>query len=134
MKQFLYTFLSVLLVSAGMSGIDLAYADKQAVILVESVVLRPLQAAEVPSQQTGLLELIEVEEGQVVKKGQVLASLDDREAMLEVAKAKLQAVQAEAKAENLVRAQYAQKALEVARAELKRSQESIEKFTNSISQ
>jgi len=128
MRTQIGTILSVLLITAS------AQAEQQAGILIESVVLRPMQAAEVPSQQTGLLNLIEVEEGQIVEEGQVLASLDAREAQLALAKANLQAAQAESKAKNLVRIQYAEKALEVARAELRRSNESIEKFPKSISQ
>ncbi len=119
-----------------LSLIGLASTDavEQPTILVESVVLRPLQAAEVPSRQTGLLESIGVEEGQSVEKGQILASLDAREAWLVVTQAKLQSAQAEAKAKNFVRVEYAQKALDVAKAELQRSQESIAKFPKSISQ
>lgn len=104
------------------------------VLRVESVVLRPLHAAEVPAQQTGLLHQLAVGEGEHVDQGQLLASLDAREAKLAVAKAKLEHAQAAAKANNRVRIQYADKALEVARAELQRSSESIEQFAKSISQ
>ncbi len=126
--------LGCLLVLQCLLGTAWVRADEQAVIWVDSVVLRPLQAAEVPSRQTGLLNSIEVGEGQLVEEGKILASLDAREARLEMAKAKLQSAQAESKAKNLVRIQYARKALEVAKAELQRSNESIEKFPKSISQ
>jgi len=106
----------------------------QGLLRVESVVLRPLHAAEVPAQQTGLLQQMVVDEGQQVEKGQLLASLDDREAKLAMVKAELEHAQAEAKANNRVRIQYADKALEVARAELDRSSESIQQFAKSISQ
>ena len=103
-------------------------------ILIESVVLRPLQAAEVPAQQTGLLARISVEEGQRVEENEILATLDPLAAHLAVKKAQLERAQAEERANNRISIQYAVKALEVAEAELRRSHESIEKFAKSISQ
>ncbi len=103
-------------------------------VQIDSVVLRPLQAAEVPAQQTGLLERISVEEGQLVEENEVLASLDPLAAHLAVVKAQLERAQAEERANNRISIQYAVKALEVAEAELRRSHESIEKFAKSISQ
>ena len=98
------------------------------------VVLRPLQEAEVPAQQLGLLQTITVTEGESVEAGQILAALDSRESMMAVARAQLEYAQAESKANNKVQVQYAEKSLEVARAELERSRESIAKFAKSISQ
>jgi macrolide-specific efflux system membrane fusion protein len=103
-------------------------------LVLESVVLRPMVEAEAPARQTGVLAAIAVDEGASVKAGDVLASLDDRAAKLAVDKAKLEREQALAKASNELRLQYADKALEVARAEMKRSSESNEKFARSISQ
>ncbi len=105
-----------------------------ATLVIESVVLSPLNAAEVPAQQIGVLREIAVEEGAVVEVGAVLARLDARQAELDVAKARLEAAQAAAKANNRTKVEYAEKSLEVARAELKRSQESIAQFAKSISQ
>jgi macrolide-specific efflux system membrane fusion protein len=90
--------------------------------------------AEVPARQTGVLAKIAVEEGAMVKEGDVLASLDDRAAKLGLQKADLERQQAAAKASNDLRVQYADKALEVARAEMKRSSESNAQFAKSISQ
>ncbi len=101
---------------------------------VESVVLRPMREAEVSAQQSGLLIKIIAGEGKQVKKGQLLASLDARVAELDVERAKLERAQAEAKSANTTKVEFAEKALEVARAELRRSSESIKKFAKSISQ
>lgn len=109
-----------------------AIAD-DAVLRIDSVVLRPLEAAEVPAQHTGLLKKISVEEGDTVEADQVLATLDPLEAFLAVEKAKLELAQADEKANNQVSIEYAKKAIEVAEAELRRSQESIETFAKSIS-
>jgi macrolide-specific efflux system membrane fusion protein len=103
-------------------------------LTIDAVVLRPMVEAEVPARQTGVLANIAVEEGAAVKAGQSLAELDDRAARLAVAKAQLEREQAFAKASNQLRIHYADKALEVARAEMKRSAESNEQFARSISQ
>ena len=103
-------------------------------LVLESIVLRPMVEAEAPARQTGVLAAIAIEEGATVKAGDVLASLDDRAVKLAVEKAKLEREQALAKASNELRLQYADKALEVARAEMKRSSESNEQFARSISQ
>jgi macrolide-specific efflux system membrane fusion protein len=103
-------------------------------VVLENVVLRPMVEAEVPARQTGVLSRIEVAEGAVVAEGDVVASLDDRAARLALDKASVERDQAAAKAANELRVKYADKALEVARAELKRSSESIKEFAKSISQ
>ncbi len=124
----LFGLLVSLFCSVGASGAETV------ALRIESVVLRPLYAAEVPAQQTGLLRQMAVVEGQRVDQGQLLASLDDREAKLLVVRAQIEHAQAEAKAKNQVRIRFAEKALEVARAELQRSHESIQQFAKSISQ
>lgn len=103
-------------------------------VVLENVVLRPMVEAEVPARQTGVLARIAVEEGAVVAEGDVVASLDDRAARIALEKAVVERNQAAAKAANELRVKYADKALEVARAELKRSNESIKEFAKSISQ
>lgn len=121
----------VLLCSVALSAADASGATP---LVIDSVVLSPLDAAEVPAQQVGMLREIVVEEGATVEAGQVLARLDVRQAKLDVAKARIEAAQAAAKANNRTKVEYAEKSLEVARAELKRSQESIAQFAKSISQ
>jgi len=103
-------------------------------LVIDSVVLSPLDAAEVPAQVVGMLREIVVQEGATVEAGQVLARLDTRQGELDVAKARIEAAQAAAKANNRTKVAYAEKSLEVAQAELRRSQESIAQFAKSISQ
>lgn len=119
---------------AGLVCVQVASAQSPTSVRIASVVLRPLHAAEVPAQQTGLLKQVVVSEGQQVEQGQVLAKLDSRQAKLAVARAEFELSQAKAKSQNEISIRYAVKALEVAKAELKRSTESIEKFAKSISQ
>jgi len=103
-------------------------------LTVESVVLRLLEEAEVPAQEGGVLTAVAVREGQRVKKGELLAQIDDQVARLAAEAAQSQYEIARSKAANDVRMRFAKKALEVAEAELRRSTESIERFPNSVSQ
>ena len=117
------------------SVVPAAHAQERSeALVIDSVVLRPLVEAEVPARRIGVLATIAVEEGATVAADELLASLDPRAAKLAVAQAELEREQAQAKAANELRIQYADKALEVAQAELKRSSESIEQFAKSISQ
>ena len=125
---------NLIFLTFALAGTPTLRAEESATLRIDSVVLRPLQAAEVPAQQTGVLRQIVVKEGQQVELGQPLALLDDRQAKLAVARAKFELSQADAKAKNEISIRYATKALEVAKAELKRSTESIEQFPKSISQ
>lgn len=100
---------------------------------IENVVLRPLTEVETPARQTGVIEQILVSEGQQVAAGELLVKLDSKSAELAVQRARQERDQAREKAANDLQIAYAAKALEVAQAELARSQESIAKFPKSIS-
>jgi macrolide-specific efflux system membrane fusion protein len=73
-------------------------------------------------------------EGQRVKQGELLAQVDDQVPRLAADAAKAKYDIARAKATNDVKIRFAQKALEVSEAELRRSTESIQKFAKSVSQ
>ena len=103
-------------------------------LAIDAVVLRPMVEAEVPARQTGVLARFAAQEGDAVAEDALLAALDDRLAALALKQAVVERDAAAAKVKNDVRIQYAAKALEVARAELKRSQDSNAQFTGSISQ
>jgi macrolide-specific efflux system membrane fusion protein len=103
-------------------------------IEVESVVLRLFEEAEVPAQEAGLVTGVAAHEGQRVKQGELLAQIDDQVPRLAADAAKAKYDISRAKATNDVKIRYAQKALEVSEAELRRSTESIQKFAKSVSQ
>lgn len=110
-----------------------AAADGPSFLTIDSVVLRPLVEAEAPARQTGVLAQIDVTEGSTVRTNDLLVKLDPRVAELAMRQAEYESAQAEAIARNRLSVEYADKALEVARAELKRSEESNKQFQNSIS-
>lgn len=103
-------------------------------LTLDTVVLRPMVEADAPARQTGVLDHIDVDEGALFSAGDVLATLDDRTARLALGQAELERDLIAARAKNRLSLQYADKALEVARAELRRSQESIAQFPKSVSQ
>jgi len=90
--------------------------------------------ADVPAQESGVLTAVAVREGQHVKRGDVLAQVDDRVARMAQRAAELACEEARQRAENDVKIRFAKKSLEVAEAELRRSTESIERFAKSVSQ
>lgn len=87
-----------------------------------------------PAQEAGVVTELAVREGQRVKKGELVAQIDDQVARLAADAAQSQYDIARAKAANDVRLRFSKKALEVAQAELRRSTESIERFAKSVSQ
>lgn len=125
-----YVFMLILAATASV----VSARDERGPIVVETVVLSPLREAEIPAQQTGVLQEIVASEGETAASGAVIAQLDNRQAVLDVSKAKLESAQAAARAANQTKLLYAEKSLEVARAELRRSEESIAQFAKSISQ
>jgi RND family efflux transporter MFP subunit len=127
------TVVVIYLTALALVTCPLAKAEPGAELTIDSVVLRASIEAEVPARHLGVLETTTVVEGATVAEDDVLAGLDDRIALLAVQKAELEREQAAIKANNQLSIQYADKALEVARAEYKRSQDSNEKFPNSIS-
>jgi multidrug resistance efflux pump len=82
----------------------MSHAASTAIILGCLLVLGPATAGEkadkprpleIPSQVSGVLTQVMVKEGTVVRRGDVLARMDDRLAQVEVRKAQARAVQAE---------------------------------------
>lgn len=111
-----------------------AAGDGTSDLEVESVVLRLLEEAEVPAQEAGVLKQLHHREGDRVERGTVLGQVDDEVARLALEAAERQFEIAQAEAQNDVRQRYAQKALEVSEAELRRSTESVERFPKSVSE
>jgi RND family efflux transporter MFP subunit len=122
------------LIAIGFAFVGDRAAAEEPAIEVESVVLRLMEEAEVPAQESGVLISVAVREGQRVKKGELLAQIDDQVPRLAAESAKAQLDIARAKATNDIAIRFAKKSLEVSQAELKRSTASIERFPNSVSQ
>ncbi len=111
-----------------------AIAAAQEPLVIDNIILRLLAEAQTPAQTPGVLLKIAVREGDEVAAGQVLANIDDGPIRLEAKGAKIAADIAKQAAENDVKVRFATKSHEVAVAELARSEESITRFANSVSQ
>lgn len=98
-----------------------------------SVLVTLIEQVDVPAQEAGALTRLMVKEGGLVRTGELLAQVDDEEARLAVAKAKMEFEIARAEAANDLKVRIAQKASEVAQTELKRARESVKAYPKSVS-
>lgn len=103
-------------------------------IEIDGALVRTIHNVSIPAQEHGILVDVAAVEGQSVKRGEVLARIEDREALLEQQRARLVADIARKKAGNEIDLQYARKSLEVEKAELRRALESLQKYPQSISE
>jgi RND family efflux transporter MFP subunit len=101
---------------------------------VDSVVITLIEQVEVSARDAGALAAVEVQEGQRVREGQLLARLEDTEAKLVRNKAQFEFDIAKKQAASDVKLRYAKTSLEVATTEERRGLESVGKFSKSVSQ
>jgi len=103
-------------------------------IEITSALVKLIEQVDVPAREAGVLAAVDVREGQMVEEGEVLAQIVDTEARITVDRAKIELDIATKNAENDVNIRFGAKSVEVARAELRRSEESIQKYPKSISE
>ncbi len=96
--------------------------------------ISPEDEVEVPAQEPGVLKDLPVREGQQVKKGDLLAQIDDMipQAKVDVAQAKLQAARAEAASD--VAKRYAVAAAATAWADYRQSEDANGRVQGSVTQ
>lgn len=103
-------------------------------ISVDSVLIRLIEEVEVPAREAGVMVKLGAREGLMVAEGDLLARIDDADARLARNRAQLELAAAQKKADNDVSLRFAKKSLEVTKAELQRSLESVQKYPKSISE
>lgn len=103
-------------------------------LVLDRVVLRLVDDSQATALSAGVVTHVLVDEGAIVRQGQLLAQLDDAEQRVTVATAGAEARVAQHAASDDVSVRYAEKSAEAARAELRRSQESVSRFAKSVSQ
>jgi macrolide-specific efflux system membrane fusion protein len=108
-------------------------ASRAEAVEVSSMVLKLVETIEVPAEETGVLADLRVAEGQIIRPGELLAQIDDDDARLALERAKIEYAVAQSNAQNDVNVRFAKKAVDVAKAELQRSLDSINKYPKSIS-
>ena len=102
-------------------------------IEIPSALVKLIEQVDVPAREAGVMAAVEVREGQLVAEGDLLARIEDTEARIAEEKTRIELVIAEENAKNDVNTRFAKKSVEVAKAELRRSEESIDQYPNSIS-
>lgn len=107
--------------------------EPSSVIEIREAQLTLIEHADVSAREGGVLHQILVLEGATVAAETPIAILDDQDAKLMRQRAETEFEMARTLAGNNLRVRFAKKTLEVAKAELKRSLESVEKFPKSVS-
>jgi len=103
-------------------------------IEVPGMVLKLVEQVDVPARETGVLSALNVREGQAVEQGFLLGQIDDAEARIAVERVKIELLIAKTHAENDINVRFSKKSVEVAKAELARSIDSIKRFPKSVSE
>ncbi len=111
-----------------------AYLDDSGAVVIPSALVKIAHICEVPVEQAGVLAEVLVREGRSVKRGELIARLADTDYQLELERAKLELQISKAAAVSDVDVEYARKSLEVATADLNRSEQANARVENSIPQ
>lgn len=124
--------LFTLLVLSGISNAPCRAADNS-VVVAESALIRVIDQIATPARAAGVLAAVEVDEGDLVKQGDLLAKVDDAEEELIYQRAVLEYELAQSKAANDVAIRAAQKAMDFARQEYERLSRASEGIPGSVS-
>jgi multidrug resistance efflux pump len=101
--------------------------------VIESALVTVIEEVEIPAKVEGVLAAVEAREGQMVEAGAVVARIDDVEARLTHDRARTEFEIARKQADNDLKVRLARKSTDVAKAELRRSLESVEKYKKAVS-
>lgn len=121
-------FLVVLAAAAGQAP------AKSERLEVDSALVTVIEEAEIPARVEGVLAAVSAREGRMVEAGANLARIEDAEVRLTYERSKIEHEIARKQAQNDLKLKIAKKAAEVARLELKRAVESVEKYKKSVSE
>jgi len=89
-------------------------------VVLRGCLISAIEQVKTPAMQAGVLMKVEVRRGQEVQQGQVIAQVDDRDAVQNLAAAKSEVEQVKRKAENQVRVKAADLSAAVAEKEYER--------------
>jgi macrolide-specific efflux system membrane fusion protein len=124
--------LASLVISCPLIACADAPAAKEPVL--ERCLVSLVEEAKVPAREPGVLVELTVREGATVRRGDVIAKIDDDQPQMEKRKAKAEHDQAVAKAESDVDVRYSVAAEQVAEAEHKKALESHAKVPGSVTE
>lgn len=112
----------------------LAEAPSAAEPVLERCLVSLVEEAKVPAREPGVLVELAVREGATIRRGDVIAKIDDDQPQMEKRKAKAEHDQAVAKAESDVDVRYSITAEQVAEVEHKKALESHAKVPGSVTE
>ena len=125
---------SILLLAFSFVGADRSAAPSANEIEIPSALVKLIEQVAVPAREAGVLAAVDVREGQMVEEGDLLARIEDTEARIVEERARTDLAIARERAANDVNIRFANKSVEVAKAELRRSEESLQKYPKSVSE
>jgi macrolide-specific efflux system membrane fusion protein len=102
-------------------------------VQVPGVVVTLIDQVDVPAREAGMLMSLAIREGETVEEGRLIGHIDDRDVQLLKARAETEVAQARELFENDIKVRFAKKSHEVAKAELQRALDSVERFAKSVS-
>ena len=102
-------------------------------IEIPSVLVKLIEQVDVPAREAGVLAAVDVQEGEMVEEGDPLGRIVDTESQIAEERAKIELEIAKKNAANDVSIRFARKSMDVAKAELRRSLDSVDKYAKSIS-
>ncbi|MBL6714370.1 MAG: HlyD family efflux transporter periplasmic adaptor subunit [Pirellulales bacterium] len=114
----------------GMSPRPVMAAEGEPVL--ERCIVSLVEEAEVPAREAGVLLELQIREGDVVSRGDLIARIDDSQPDFDRRKAVAEHAQAQAKAESDVDVRYAVAAEQVAKAEYDKANESNNRVPGSV--
>lgn len=124
--------LALLVISCPLVACAEAPAEREPVL--ERCLVSLVEEAKVPAREPGVLVELTVREGAMIRRGDVIAKIDDDQPQMEKRKAKAEHDQAVAKAESDVDVRYSVAAELVAEAEHKKALESHAKVPGSVTE
>jgi multidrug efflux pump subunit AcrA (membrane-fusion protein) len=101
-------------------------------IAVPDMVIKPVRRVDVPAREAGVLSTVHAREGLTVAEGDLLAKIEDTEAIIAADLAKIGVQVARIQADNDVNSRFARKSVDVSKAELARSEDSNKRYPTSI--
>ncbi|MGQ0634183.1 MAG: efflux RND transporter periplasmic adaptor subunit [Planctomycetaceae bacterium] len=127
-----------LLTACGLAAATLTTARPSAArekpLIIDSALVTVIEEVEVPARVEGVLLSIGVREGQIVEAGAEVARIDDAEPRLTFERSSVELDMARKQAASELKLLLAQKSAELARVELKRARESVDKYKKSVSE
>ncbi len=102
--------------------------------VLEGCLVSLIDEVKVPTREAGVIMRLAIRQGDVVKKGEILAEIDDAQPQMERRRAEAEHSQAVAKAESDVDVRYSQKAHDVAKATYDKAVQSHERVKDSVTE